>query len=897
MLLAAVQLQAQQPLKAFIRPPLSTDTVRNQSPSVQTDSLPAASAPAPAIDWSKVKLSSDAVEETVSYTAQDSMLFSLRNKQIHLYRQAEVKYQDLGVQADYIVINWDSSIVLAEGRRDVNGQLISKAHFAKGSQDFTASRMRYNYKSSKGNIYDVIAKQEGLNVVSTKAKFIGAGKDTTHSDVIYNSNAIFSTCDLEHPHFGIRSKKQKVIPEKVAVVGPSNLEIGGVPTPLWLPFGFFPLKIGAKTGLLFPQDYQYSEAFGFGLEGVGWYFPISDRLDLSLTTDVYMKGSVRLHANSNYNKRYKYNGSLSLNLAYLRTEVQGVAKFEPSMSIQWNHSQDSRAHPYRTIGGSINLQTGNYQRQNLTDARSQLESSLNSNMSWRQRFDAPFDLSANFSHSQNTVTRKVSISFPNLSFQTQTLYPFKRKQPSGKQKWYETIQLRYSSEVRNQFTATDTTLFSKKTLDDAQYGVRHNLSTSTSFNLLKYFTVSPSATYKEVWYFKTLNKTFDPTLLLDTTFVYNDDSSDFTVKYDTLSFGQIIDDERFGLKPFRQYNMGVGISTKIFGTMLFKKGPLRGLRHVMTPTFGFNFSPDYTNPDWGYFKNVKKDLRSDEEITYSIFENSMVSGFERPTFSGRQMALTYSINNIFEAKWQGRRDTVAEKVNLFRSISVSGNYNFAADSLRFSTVRITGNTSFFNDITDFRFGITLDPYDRNPKTGQRINQLYWNTNNKLLRLNDWDFNFNTNLTLGRLRDLLKGVKTNVRLANTNPSENDSPYSGTIFDLFEDFSIAHTFTMQHSFLNGTDTTRITTHSISSRGNIQLTPNWRITVGNFGYDFLAKRVTYPDFGFYRDLHCWEMGFSWQPLYGTYSFFLRVKPGKLDFINIPYRKGIQDSSRLRR
>lgn len=896
-MLSAFRLGAQQPRKPLGQPPARTGSIPAQTFVAPPDSLPSVSPASSGIDWSKVKISPDAVEETVEYTAQDSMLFSLAKKQIHLYQQAEVKYEDMSIQADYIVIDWDSSIMLAEGRKNFQGLLAGKPHFVKGSQDFTASRMKYNYQSSKGIIYDAITKQEGMNVVGTKAKFIGAGKDTTRTDVIYNSDAIFSTCDLDHPHFGIRSKKQKVIPDKVAVVGPSNLEIGGVPTPIWLPFGFFPLKIGAKTGLLFPSDYQYSETYGFGLEGIGWYFPFSDRWDLALTTDVYMKGSVRLHANSNYRKRYKYSGNMDLSVAYLRTEVEGVSKFEPSMSIRWNHSQDSRAHPYRTIGGSINLQTGNYQRQNLTDARSQLESSLNSNMSWRQRFDAPFDLSANFSHSQNTVSRKVSISFPNLSFQTQTLYPFKRKKPSGKQNWYETIQMRYSSEVRNQFSATDTTLFTQKTLDDAQYGVRHNLTTSTSFNLLKYFTVSPNATYKEVWYFKTVNKTFDPTLDIDSTIVYNDDSTEFNVVYDTLSFGKIIDDERFGLKPFRQYNMGVGVSTKIFGTLLFKKGRLQGLRHVMTPNIGFSFSPDYTNPDWGYFKSVRKDLQSDEEINYSVFENSIVSGFERPTYSGRQMALTYSINNIFEAKWKGRRDTVAEKVNLFRSLSVSGNYNFAADSLNFSQVRINGNTAFLNNITNFRFGITFDPYARNPETGGRINKFYWDTNKKLLRLNDWDFNFNTNMTVGRIRDLIRGVNTDVRVANTNPSEENNPYSGDIFDLFEDFSIAHTFAVRHSFQSGTDTTRVTTHSISSRGNIRLTPNWRITVGNFGYDFLAKRVTYPDFGFYRDLHCWEMGFNWQPLYGTYSFYLRVKPGKLDFINIPYRKGIQDSSRFRR
>lgn len=870
---------------------VAADTIAGPVP------LPSSSS---SIDWSQVKLSSDGLDEQVDYKARDSMWFDMKSRQIHLYGAAEVKYQTMTITAAYIRIDWEDNMMFAEGRPNAMGQIEGKPLFQEGDQTFTAGSMKYNFKTSKGIIYTVHSKQQGMNVVGQKAKFIGSGGDSTKNNIIYNQDAIFSTCDLEHPHFGIHSKKQKVIPNKVAVVGPSNLEIGGVPTPLWLPFGFFPLNTNNSTGLIFPKDYEYSETYGFGLQGIGWYFPFSDYIDLRLTTDIYLKGTFRIHGQSNYRKRYKYNGNAALSFAYLRREVEGKSIFEPSMSLRWSHNQDAKAHPYRTFGGSVNIQTGNYQRQNQTDARSVLESSLSSNMTYRQRFDGPFDLTASFSHSQNTNSRDVTISFPTVNFQTQTLYPFKRKKKSNKERWYEKIQMRYTSEARNQFTAKDSTLFTKKTLDDAKYGIRHNITTGTNFNLLKYFTVSPSANYKEVWYFKSVEKTFDPTPEVDTTIVFNEDSTDFTYVYDTTGYGTILEKDNFGFKPYRQYNLGINMNTKIFGTLLFKKGKIRGLRHVISPNFGFSFSPDYTNPDWGYFKYVRKDLRSDEEERYNIFENNRISGFDQPSFTGRRMALTYSISNLIEAKVFSKKDSTEKKLPLFRNIGVSGNYNFAADSMNWSQVRISGNTTFFNSMTSFRFGVVLDPYDRNPTTGSRINKFYLDTQGKLLRLSNWDFSFTSNMTVKRLRDLIAGVNTDVREANrpsTAPGgdgQSQERAEEDFLDLFNDFSIAHTFSVRYGFQSGKDTTIIVANSISSRGSFKLTPNWRITVGNFGYDFQSKRITYPDFGFYRDLHCWEMGFNWQPLFGTYSFYLRVKPGKLDFINIPVRKGIQDSRR---
>lgn len=887
-------------------PPQQRPTPENTRPAA--DSLPTGrpigGAVVPSSNLDSITVSKDALDDQIDYSAADSMYFDIKNKQIHLYGQAQVKFQTMTIEANYILIDWKESTMSADGKRLPNGEWLGKPHFTEGAQDFTTSSMKYNYKTYKGIIYDAQTKQEGMNIVGEKGKFFGTGNDTTKHNVIYNKNAIFSTCDLEHPHFGIRSNKQKIVQDKVAVVGPCNLIIGDIPTPLWLPFGFFPLKLGQRTGLIFPQNYEYSEAWGFGLERIGYYLPINEKMDLQLTTDIYLKGTFRLHALSNYRKRYKYNGRVNVDFAYQRNEdAEGAITYAPSGGLQWTHNQDSKAHPYRSLGGSVNIQTGNYLRNNRTDAAARLNSSLSSNMSYRQRFDQPFDLSATLSHSQNTNTRNVTISFPTVNFQTQNLYPFKRKVKTGGEKWYERIQTRYTSEARNQFTAKDSTLFRQSTLDSAKFGLRHNVTAGTSFNLLKFFNISPSVSYKEVWYFKTQNKTFDPTPTIELDTIWNEDSSEFIVNMDTTKFGNILTEEMWRFKPLRQFNAGASMSTKVFGTILFKRGKVRGLRHVITPTFGFNYTPDFTNPDWGYFKTVKKDLRDDEVLQYSIYDNNRISGFEQPSTSGKQMAVNYGFGNLFEAKIFSKKDSTLRNIKLFNSISLNGSYNFAADSMQWSVVSIGGNTNFFNNLTSFRFGIVLDPYDFDRTTGRRLNELNFETRGKLLHLSTWNANLTTNITVERLRDLIKGEETDKKVANRPRSDEEEGTAPNIanlegpedfLSLFENFSIAHNFTLSQRYYPkaGKDSIAVSTHTISSRGTIKLTPNWNINVGNFGYDFQSKRITYPDFSFSRDLHCWEMGVAWQPQFGSYSFFIKVKPGKLDFINVPYRKGIQDS-----
>lgn len=903
-LLCTVQLLAGQ-----VRPPLPRDNI-----PAGVDTLPGQNPAADSsrIDFSAVRMSEDSIDFPVQYAAVDSMISDFTNQQVHLYGQAEVTYTTITLKAGYIVLDYETNIVTASARLDSAGRRVELPEFSDGDQTFTADSMRYNFDTQKGIVYDVSSQYEDVTVRGARTKFVSADEkepttpaDTSSKadDILYSQNAIFTTCTHKDPHFGIRSKKQKVIPDKLVVVGPSNLEIMGVPTPLWLPFGFFPIAKGRRTGLIFPRDYEYSPSLGFGIRDIGWFFPLGEHFNLSLTANIYLKGTWGLNAYSQYRKRYKYNGSLRLGFDSRRIEnAEGVIAPRRSFSINWSHNQDRSAHPTVNFGGSINIQTNGFDRTVNNDANSVLNGTLNSNFRFEKRWtDKPFNFSAAFNHTQNTNTRQMTINFPTLNFQTQALYPFKRKVASGGQKWYETIVLRYRGEAKNRFTATDTTLFTQQTLEDAQFGVQHDISTGLSFKLLKYFNLNPSFNYEEVWYTKSQNIDFIPEPEIEVDTVYNADSSAFTLDIDTLSQGFLDTMNVYGFQTFRQYNAALSLNTQIFGTLRFRKGWLRGLRHVVKPSVSLGFAPDYLNPDLGYYDFIPGDLNDpfnpDRQRRYGIFDGSIYGG---PPSSERQMALSYSINNIFEAKVFSKKDSTEKKVPLFNNFIINGSYNFAADSLKWSQISMGGTTRFFKGATTFRFNARFDPYVTDAE-GRRINRTAFRETGALVRFVGASAALNTRLTVSKIRALFQGKEEEVvedvqeerQRRREERAQARATGSTDFLSLFENFSINHNLTMRWTNDDPRrDPFEVTVNTINIQGRIPLTKYWDINIGSFGYDFKRKDLTYPFVGFSRDLHCWEMGMNWAPNRNTYQFFIRVKPGSLDFLKIPYEQNNVDA-----
>lgn len=887
-----------------------SDTIPIVKDSVAVDSFVVDSA---YLEKAAFLYSKDTLDAQVDYYAKDTTVYDIRNEKIFLYGDAWVTYKEIRLEADYIVFDWGSNIVTAEGMPDSVGQMAGFPVFEDGSQNFTAQKMRFNFKSRKGMVYDVTTTQNDVQVLGSQSKFISQpARDSTEerNDVVYSRDAIFTTCTHPEPHFGIRSKKQKIIPNKLVVVGASNLELMGVPTPLWLPFGFFPIQTGRRTGLIFPSDYEYSPQLGFGLREVGWFFPLGEHFNLTMTGDIYLRGTWRLNARSQYRKRYKYSGSFSLGFSnnLVESTLDGSRSPNRSFSVIWNHTQAPTAHPTQKFSGAINFQTNGYRSQVYNDANSVLNNQLSSNMTYSfNPRDLPFNLSASLNHNQNTRSGLVTISFPNLQFRTQTLYPFRSKSGS-RGKWTDNVTVRYTNDIQNRYEAQDSVIFQPETFDDMQFGVRHNVTSGTSFKLFRYFNLNPNFSYREVWYLSSLRKELVEEVMLDSMIVYNSDGTDSTLVINSEVDREQIDTQVDGFERFYQMSTSLNLNTQIFGTANFEKGFIRGLRHVIKPTIGFSFSPDYLNPDLGWYREVENENDPTEFDRYSIFQGGI---FGSPSSAGQQMALTYSINNIFEAKIFSRKDSLLtpkekglRKIKLFNNIIVNGNYNFAADSLKWSPVSMGGTARFFKGATTLNVRATFDPYSTDAN-GRRINEFHWRNTGKILRFDQFRANLSTRLTVGKIRAIFQGeeeeyveevgIDGEARRDPNNRDNRRAPQEDFL-SLFENFSINHNMVfVGEQPTVGQDTFYMSTNSIDLRGRIQLTPNWNIRVGRIGYDFKRKNITFPSFGFSRDLHCWEMGLDWQPTRGTYRFYIQVKPGTMDFLKIPYQRNNFDARRV--
>ncbi len=858
----------------------------------------------------KVTYSNDSLDAPVNTGARDSIIYDIKNKKIYLYGAAEVTYTTIKLNADYIIFDWESNIVSASGVPDSSGRMTGIPQFADGEQDFTADSMRYNFKSRKGIVYDVTTEESGVIIHGARSRFetTPATPGDTSSraqNIIYNQSAIFTSCTDPEPHYGIRSRKQKIIPDKLAVVGPSNVEIMGVPTPLWLPFAFFPLSKGRKTGLIFPRDYEYSPAWGFGIRDIGWYFPLGDNFNLTLTADVYLKSRWGITARSDYKKRYKFSGQFDLSFQNLPTEQRdGSIRFDQPISFTWQHTQERTAHPSNTFGGNINIQTGNFRSRVFNDAGNVLQSQqLNSNFSFNKVWqDKPISFSAALSHSQNNRDSSITLSFPNLQFQTQTLYPFKRKEREGEERWYESVTLRYTAEARNTFQTKDSLFLTQEMFDNAEYGVQQSATSGTSFKLFKYFNLNPNVDYREVSYFSSIRREFVDSQLVRIDTIRNPDSTDFTLRRTTISNGRFEDFRQPGFRSWRAFSASVSLNTQIFGTLQFKRGFIRGLRHVAKVSTSLSYSPNYLNPRLRYFEFIQGNGRfANDSLRYSVFEQNIYGG---PPQSAQQLALNYSINNIFEAKIFGKRDTTARKIKLFDNLYVNGSYNIAADTMKWSIVSVSGTARLFKDITTLSVLMQLDPYimeSNGQGSFSRVNKLAFREQGKLLRFDNANLSFNTGLTVGKLRELFTGEEPEVVEDLRDQPQGQQPQQRVnleedFLSLFENFGLNHNFVLgwNTDFRTNRDTFLVSVNSLNVQGTIQLSKNWRIGVGNFGYDFAQKDFSYPSISFTRDLHCWEMGMSWQPTRGTYSFYIQVKPGTFDFLRLPYQRNNADAVR---
>jgi hypothetical protein len=836
-----------------------------------------------------IRIARDAgLESEVQYGSLDSMYFDVQGKRVHLWGQAFVRYQSLDIQAGYILLDYANDEVLAEPFPNAAGEPEGIPSFKDATQAFQAQRVRYNFKTGKGKIDQIRTKQEDMFVLSESAKIIGKGKDTTKNDVFFNKNALITTCDAEHPHFGIRSAKQKVIPDKLVVTGLSHLEVAGVPTPLLLPFGFYPVTKSRKAGLIIPRDFEFADQEGLGIKQWGWYQPINQHMDLTAQFDAYVSGRFGVRTTGRYARRYGYTGRIELEYNRRIQESFNAQKISTNaFGIRVAHDQDPKAHPTRRFGGTVNLQSNNNQSLNNNDFNNVFQNTLYSNLNYSQTFPGkPYQFNAGFSHSQNTQSRAIEVSFPTATFTVQRIFPFKRKEVLGKELWYEKITFNLESALRNSMRGTDTTFFSEQTLRTARVGIQHRASTDLNFKLFKYINVTPRMSYEENWYPYSIRRELTDDIRYRYDTIRDPENPDIIIDIAVDSartqWGVDTTYREWGFSPFRTFDAGVSAGTALFLTRQYKKGWLRGIRHTMKPNISTGFGPDFSNPRYDYFRTVRTDLRPGvgDSVVYSIFDDAI---FGRPTAQRRDVNLNYSLLNILEIKHRSKKDTIVgvRKMRIFDNLTFSGSYSLTRDTLRWTPISTGGLFRLFKGVSQITWNASFDPYTRNEQ-GVRINTYALRAEGKLVRLANAGIALNTNFSVGQLRGLLQGK------ALTPPQPPPGGYKD-LLGWLEEFRISHRIGWNLQQIGGSakDTFLLTTNNISFSGRIPLSDKWAMDIGNVSYDFPTKRIVYPDLGLTRDLHCWQISLRWQPVRGTYEVFINAKPGTLDFLKVPYRK----------
>ena len=855
------------------------------------------------LDTVFVRIAPGAPKSPIVYGSQDSIHVDIRGQSMYLYGGAQINYEQTDLKAGFIKVDFQKNIILARPYPDSAGRLAGYPDFREGDQQFTAEEIRYNYKSRKGIIYEGRTQQGDLYLVGDKTKMVMSDEQQGGNDLIYNSDVIFSTCDHPEPHFGIRAQKVKTIPDKMVIVGPANLEIAGVPTPLFLPFGFFPITETRTAGLIFPNGYEYSPTLGYGLSNIGYFTPVGQTINLKLLGEIYTRGSWGLVSELNYRKRYKYSGNGTISYRVLREEGNDGVNFirRPSLVVNWSHRQEAKAHPYNSLSASLRFQIDNQIQTFQTDFNAQAQNIYSSNVTFTRRFpDNLFTLTTSLEHSQNTATRAVEVRFPSYSATMKRLFPFQRKAGGGKPRWYEQFSLSYNSSGLVQFSGKDTTFFSQQTLDDARYGVRHNASADINFRLFKYFNFRPSADYREDWYFRTYEEFYDTTLIITEDTIRNADGDILDILKDTSVVGKQ-DREVKGFSPMREYSFNANMDFSLFGMAQFRKFFVRGIRHTLRTNLTFSYRPDFTNPEFGYFDTYDS---SDGPVRYSVYRPE--AGLRAPSSSGRQMLVGFGFSNNVEAKVYSRRDSSLNKITLLNNFRFSGNYDLAADSFGLSKISGSGVIRLLKNMTNVNISMIFDPYQ--VSGGRRIDRFVWQDGGaSLLRFERLNLRFDTDLTLDGLRSIFSTSSSKTIPAKSEEGggegrgitrRSDSGFED-LEAIVKGLSISHDLNLEtvNDPTRGLDTTRITAHNIRlSLSNLKLSASWNMRIGNIGYDFVNKRITYPDFTFTRDLHCWSMSLSVQPTFGTYQFRIGVKPGTLDFLDIPYKKNRQDATNCR-
>ncbi|MCW3083781.1 MAG: hypothetical protein JWP12_1147 [Bacteroidetes bacterium] len=810
------------------------------------------------------------LDDKVDYIASDSIITDLANKKAYLYNHAVVTYQDMTLKAGYIMIDFKSSTVYAYGI-DSAGKQVQRPDFQNKDGKYVAGSIAYNFETKKGKIKDVITQQDEGYIHGRDIK-----KDT--GNVYYVAHGYYTTCDLEHPHYYIRANKIKVIPNDKIVTGPAMLYIADIPTPLAVPFGFFPNKKGRRSGILIPS-YGESTNWGFFLKNGGFYFGGNEFVDMALTADVYSNGSFGGAARSSYKERYKFDGSVGVNFSRFINgdrELPGYSR-QNDFAVRWTHNQDPKAHPNSRFSANVNVASSTYNKYNGsiaggTAGGSYLTNQLSSNISYSKTFvGTPFYFSANARHSQSTIARTVDISLPELNLSMNRVYPFKN-QSRTTNTWYDKIGVSATLNARNDIHSYDSTLFTNRTLGQMKNGAQLVVPVSTTFNIFKFLTLTPSINGTSDIYFQTIRQR------------YNAERD--TVLTDTVPGASVVS----------TFSISAALTTRLYGDYYFKTKHLKQIRHVATPTVTMSYRPDFGSPKFGYYKSVQTDSAG-HQTQYSIYRD----GIYGPPGSGKSGVVAFSLSNSLEAKRKMDSDSgaVYKKVSLIDNLGVAFSYNLAVKSFNWSTINVTGRTKLFKKL-DVNANAILNPYQTD-SLGTAVDKFEW-ANGRIGRLVGASLSLGTSLkskaatTLNPTNPNGPKPLTPAPMPATNNAVQDQlDYINSHPEAYVDFNVPWNLSVYYNIvysMPGLPSTAKTTQSLTFNGDLSLTKKWKVSLSS-GYDFITRQPTLTSINVYRDLHCWEMRFNWVPFGFRQSFSvdISVKASVLKDLKLSRRKDWQD------
>ena len=819
------------------------------------------------------------LDAPVTYEANDSIVFT-QSGFAHLYGQGKVTYPGADLAADVISMDMDNSTVFARGVIDSLGTAKGRPVFKDGDTSYETDTIRYNFKSKRGIISNVVSQQGEGYVTGNNAK-------KGHNDELYMKNGRYTTCDHhDHPHFYMQMTYAKVRPKKNVVTGPAYLVVEDVPLPIAVPFFFFPFSSSYQSGFLMPT-YMDDSNRGFGLTDGGYYFAINEQMDLKLKADIFTKGSWALNAESNYVKRYKYSGLFQASYQVTKTVDKGLPDYSVAkdFKVVWSHRQDPKASPNSNFSASVNFATSSYEKTNignLYNVQAMSQNTKTSSVSYSRNFpDQKLNISASGNIAQNMRDSSIAVTLPDLNISLSTIFPFKRKRAVGDEKWYEKISIRYTGRMKNSIRTKDDRLFKSNLVRDWENGMQHDIPISATFTLFKYFNLTPTFNYTERWYTRKIKQDWD------------------------IPSQKVVNDTIYGFHRVYNYSTSLGINTKIYGMYkpLFLPKKEIQIRHVITPSVSISAAPDFTTSHYGYYDSYIEEGKNGErrEVRYSYYSGQP---FGVPS-GGKQGSVNFSISNNLEMKFKDKNDSI-RKVSLIDELGAGISYNMAAETRPWSDLNVNLRLKLGKNYT-FSMASTFATYayEFNEKgevvVGDRTEWSY----GRFGRWSGYGTSFSYTLNNDTFKKLFGKKDEAEEKRKKDKPENggdeegaDAENSGVGMlakktkeatadaDGYQAFKMPWSVSLSTGFNITEDRDKpinrknmrypykISLNALNINGNVKLSNKWAVNF-NSGYDFNAKLITNTVFNITRDLHCFTMTASLAPfgMYKYYNFTIRA------------------------